>query len=82
MIDACAKQGEAAKAEGWLSRMQGAGLQPDVISYNAVINACARSRPPARESAERIFLWMVGASVPPNAITLRTLARAIGQDFA
>ena len=39
VIDACAKQGEAAKAEEWLSKMQAAGLQPNVISYSAATSS-------------------------------------------
>ena len=29
------------KAAEWLSKAQRAGLKPDIISYSAVINACA-----------------------------------------
>ena len=39
VIDACARIDEAAQAEEWLLEMQEEGLQPDVISYNAVSDA-------------------------------------------
>ena len=64
VIDACAKQGEVAKAEGWLPKMQGAGLQPDVISYSTVINACAKAGEAAK--AELYLSTMQGAGLQPN----------------
>ena len=41
-INACAKAGDVATAEGFLSKLQEAGLRPNVVSYTAVISACAK----------------------------------------
>ena len=43
MIDACAKVGDAAKAQRWHQRMRNEGVQPNAHSYSAVINAMAKS---------------------------------------
>ena len=43
MIDACAKAGDAIRAQRWHQRMRNAGVQPNAHSFSAVINACAKS---------------------------------------
>ena len=37
------KSSDMEKAVEWLSKAQEARLKPEIITYNAVINACARS---------------------------------------
>jgi len=44
VISACAKSGKAERAAAWLQRMPSLGVEPDVMSYNAVIDACAQWR--------------------------------------
>ena len=43
LIDACAKSGEVARAENWVTRMEDNGVQANVVSYSAVIDACAET---------------------------------------
>ena len=43
VIYACAKSGDIEKAVEWLTKVRQAGLKPDIITYNDVIDACAKS---------------------------------------
>ncbi|CAE8621804.1 unnamed protein product [Polarella glacialis] len=42
VIGACSKAGEVERAEHWLGKISAFGSRPDLPSYNAVIDACAR----------------------------------------
>lgn len=43
-LDACSKGGQADKAMELLNQMELNGIEPGLISFNAVIDACARVR--------------------------------------
>ena len=62
-------------------RMPSMGVEPDVMSYNAVIDACARSGDVGR--AERWLEQMGAAGLPPNVVSyssvLHACAKAIGR---
>ena len=47
MINACAQNGETARAEWWLQHMLDNGVEANVVSYSTVINACAQQGEPS-----------------------------------
>merc|ERR1719333_1952419 len=73
VISACAKAGDADKAEVWLNRMDELGIEPDVVAFSSVIDACSKADDATR--AERIFQRMRGKGITPNIVAYSTLAR-------
>jgi len=63
-----------ARAEKWLSKMLDAGVEANVVSYNAVINACAKAGDQVQASAW--LKWMSDAKVQPNAISYNAVLDA------
>ena len=53
VISGCAKQGDKASAERWLTKMLDSGIEADGICYNSVIDACAKVR-----DADGADAWM------------------------
>merc|ERR1719353_1463646 len=73
MINACARVGDADKAEEWLVRMLKDGVEPNVITFNAVIAACAK-----KGCGDRTEMWlnkMKRAGVPPNSFSYNSAAK-------
>lgn len=78
-ISAAAKDGRRAEAERLLRQLErqaeaGDGLDPDVISYNSIVHACAREGD--IPSAEQWFARMKVKGVEPNVITYNILMDA------
>ena len=42
MIHSCAKRGNVDAAVSWLDRMKSQKLEPDIVTYTAIINAHAK----------------------------------------
>lgn len=42
VVDACAKAGDAARAEHWLAEMHARRCAANIRSYNALLSACAK----------------------------------------
>jgi len=74
VIHACAKAGNADRAEHWLSQMTTLGVKPNIVSYNAVLNACAKNGDIAR--AESWLAKAIDAGVMPDVISYNTLITA------
>merc|ERR1711966_423006 len=66
-ISACEKGGQWEKATSLLKQMHAAGLQPDVITYNATISACEKGR--QWEKALSLLEQMRGDGVTPDVIS-------------
>lgn len=79
LVNAYARRGLVAPAERVVAGMQRAGLRPNTVTYNSLLNGCASTVPPATKDAERIFREMAHASVKPNRTTVSTLGRALGK---
>lgn len=43
LFDGCSRSGKVAEAVAWFDRMQGAGVEPDVISYRSIMACHARA---------------------------------------
>lgn len=52
-LDACSKGGQSDTAIKLLEKMENNGVKPGLISFNAVIDACARVR-------KCVILWLDG----------------------
>jgi pentatricopeptide repeat protein len=44
MVDTCGRAGEWRKAMQWFEDMEAASLVPDLVAFNALINACAKGQ--------------------------------------
>lgn len=44
MVDACGRAGEWRKAMQWFEDMEVASIVPDLVAFNALINACAKGQ--------------------------------------
>ena len=53
-FSACAKIGDSSRAEEWFDLMERLEVEPDELSYNAVINAHARPGNTERAELERM----------------------------
>merc|ERR1719310_275675 len=73
MINACANTGEVQKAEEWLGEMLEDGVEPNVITFNAVIAACAKKGQGRR--AENWLEKMKLAEVLPNSFSYNSAAK-------
>ena len=73
VISAFAKQGDFLKAEHWLRRLQQLQLQPDVMSFNGVIDACARAGQVAQ--AEH-WLQRLVEGPGPNIVSFSSMLHA------
>merc|ERR1719161_2825349 len=73
MINACAKAGDVHKAEKWLHRMLQDGIEPNAITFNAVIVACAKNG--QGRLAENWLEKMRHANVPPNSFSYNSAAK-------
>merc|ERR1719401_1502151 len=78
-IKSCAEFGDQDKAAGLLSEALQAGLQPDLITYNGVMEACANSNdaPKAAEVALSLLGEMPANRVKPDAETLTFIMKAL-----
>merc|ERR1719401_2095044 len=78
-IKICAEFGDQDKAAGLLSEALQAGLQPDLITYNGVMEACANSNdaPKAAEVALSLLGEMPANRVKPDAQTLTLVMKAL-----
>lgn len=65
------------EAFSWLQEMRARGLEPNRVTYSALINACGRAGQLAR--AFQTLDEMVGAGIEPNVITWTTLIDACGK---
>merc|ERR1719183_1806163 len=74
LVDACAKLGDAVRAEKWMERMTARGIEPNVVSYSAMIDACAKAGKPAR--ALQWFEAMRMRGVTPNEHSIAALVDA------
>ena len=84
-ISACEKARQVDRAFEVYEAMRQAGVQPDVITFNALISACAsspsvRRRPGKRhlknlplQRALAVYTHMVALGVQPDVITLKAL---------
>jgi len=57
--------------------MEEAHVQPDVASYNSIINACAQNSDVNR--AEQWFKWMEDARVHPDVTSYNSVINACAQ---
>merc|ERR1719171_2991963 len=73
MINACARVGDVQKAEEWLVKMLEDGIEPNVITFNAVIAACAKKGQGRR--AETWLDKMKRADVYPNSFSYNSAAK-------
>ena len=65
------------EAVEWLSKAQGAGLKPEIITYNAVIDACAKSG-----DMEEAVEWLSKtqeARLKPNVIAYNAVINAFAE---
>merc|ERR1719401_722685 len=78
-IKSCAEFGDKDKAAGLLSEALQAGLQPDLITYNGVMEACANSdnAPKAAEVALSLLGEMPANRVKPDSQTLTLIMKAL-----
>lgn len=75
MVSACAKAGNAARAEWWLAELIASGVgKPNVISFNIVINACAKAN--ALDRAERWLQRMSELGTRPDTLSFNSLIDA------
>eukprot|EP00438_Fugacium_kawagutii_P032038 Skav217854 [mRNA] locus=scaffold5889:40572:42828:- [translate_table: standard] len=58
--------------------MTAAKVEPSVITWTSMINACAKCRPPRGFAARKIFKQMLANGVQPNKVTMQALGRAMG----
>merc|ERR1719169_31264 len=73
MINACGRAGDVERAEQWLNNMLEAGVEPNVITFNAVVAACAKAG-----HGERCEQWiekMQRAGITPNSFTYNSAAK-------
>merc|ERR1719217_1770054 len=61
------------QAEAWLKWMSSAGVQPNAISYNAVLDACAKSGDSDRSATT--FEAMKEHGIVPTIVTYASFAR-------
>merc|ERR1719263_1544573 len=73
MINACAQTGDVQKAEEWLVKMLEDGVEPNVITFNAVIAAAAKKGQGRR--AENWLEKMRLAEVLPNSFSYNSAAK-------
>merc|ERR1719161_2278875 len=73
MINACAQTGDVQKAEEWLVKMLEDGVEPNVITFNAVIAACAKKGQGRR--AENWLEKMKLAEVLPNSFSYNSACK-------
>eukprot|EP00913_Durusdinium_trenchii_P029418 g27577.t1 len=71
VLNTCASRGAASAAEGWLEEMLERRLRPNLISFNSVLKAYARSKSSGKstDAAERLFRGMTAAEVAPDLIS-------------
>ena len=74
VLSACARSGNADRAEEWLRRMEEAGVKRNLTTYNTAINAFGRSR--RLENAEQLLQAMPGQGVIPDGLSFKTLVDA------
>ena len=72
------RQGQWQKALSILGEMQQRGLEPNVITYNALISACEKGH--NAEKAMELFVEMHQRGLEPNVITYTTLISACAKD--
>merc|ERR1719389_1560496 len=73
MINACAQTGDVQKAEEWLVKMLEDGVEPNVITFNAVIAACAKKGQGRR--AEDWLEKMKMVDVLPNSFSYNSTSK-------
>merc|ERR1719203_2349244 len=78
MINVHARSGDILQAEHWFQKMLEAKIQPDVVTYNALISSCARARDPDGAEAwlQRIFDSPVDPDVISYCMTIDACARS------
>ncbi|CAE8640456.1 unnamed protein product, partial [Polarella glacialis] len=83
MVNGAAEQGNVEAAKSWLEFMERSGVPSNLISWNALLKACARAVPPRCDAAEELFVFMVNArNLQPDRATLTTLGSILGMDRA
>jgi len=82
LISGAAKLGKLEDAAGYFRAMTASQIDPTIIQYNQLLQACARSLPKRPDAAEVIFTRIVQAKLDPSPITLNTLTNAIGGHYA
>lgn len=73
-IDLAARNGDLEKAEQLLLELERSDDQPDAVSYNLVIRACANRRDP--DAAERWLKRMEAMGLQPSSCSYNTLLDA------
>lgn len=76
VINACAAQGEAARAEALLVRMMARGLTPNEVTYGTICKAFARQGEIA--AVERIMAALEASGTPLNEYFYASLISACG----
>ncbi|CAE8585468.1 unnamed protein product [Polarella glacialis] len=74
LLSACAKRGDARRAEHWLGAMLERKVDPDVVSYSTLIHACAKANDLQR--AEHWLARMGDSNVKANSVTYNTVINA------
>lgn len=73
-IDLAARNGDLARAEQLVLELENSDEQPDAVSYNLVIRACANRRDPG--AAEKWLRRMEAVGLQPSACSYNTLLDA------
>eukprot|EP00931_Biecheleriopsis_adriatica_P050602 TRINITY_DN29310_c0_g1_i2.p1 TRINITY_DN29310_c0_g1~~TRINITY_DN29310_c0_g1_i2.p1 ORF type:complete len:461 (-),score=98.71 TRINITY_DN29310_c0_g1_i2:82-1350(-) len=80
LINGAAVQGDVRIARYWLELMEGSGVAPTLVSWNALLKACGKMTPPGKDIAEELFYYMVRTrSLEPDSVTLITLIGFLGK---
>eukprot|EP00913_Durusdinium_trenchii_P003841 g3557.t1 len=72
------ERGDLENSKRLVSDMALSKLRPNVVTWTALLTACAVAKPKKREESQRIFRQMVRCNVMPNETTLKTLTWAVG----
>ena len=76
VINACARCGDAKRAEHWFQKMVAQGVQPGVLTFNSLVNACAKALDVDR--AEKWLKEMPKHNVQPDDVSYSTVIHACG----
>merc|ERR1712227_1062685 len=80
VASAHASAGDVSSVMRIFRTMEGAGVQPNIFSWTAIIMACGNARPRRAREAEQAFRSMLQNGVAPDHIFIRKLDKVVGVD--